>query len=1053
MNRFRAAAVAGLAAFVIAFVIGNSPADAFVTFESGQVRPLAMSPDGNRLFVCNTPDNRVEIFDIGIDGLTHVTSVPVGLEPVAVAARTNTEIWVVNHLSDSVSIVDLTDIAAPRVTRSLTVGDEPRDIVFGGPAFDHAYITTAHRGQNIPFDPQLTTPGVGRADVWVFDANDLGSSFGGDEETILTLFGDTPRPLAVSPDGTRVYAGVFLSGNQTMTLGEGMVPNGGEPNGLPDPPTNHAGDARPEVGLIVKFNGAQWVDELGRDWSGQVKFTLPDYDVFSINSAMDPPIVTGGAPGLRFAHVGTTLFNMAINPADGKLFVTNLEAFNDVRFEGPGTYADTTVRGHLVESRITVIDPIAQTVTPRHLNKHITYDDIFDPAPNATNDKSLAFPLGMAFNAAGTKLYVAALGSSKIGVYVPSEIENNTFTPNVANQIEVSGGGPTGVVLDEDNARLYVLTRFDNSVSVIDTAINTEESHISLHNPEPANVVAGRPFLYDARLTSARGDQACASCHIFGDFDALAWDLGNPDDDKVANPLQSTIGPLFGLDPAFHPMKGPMTTQSLRGMDNHGAMHWRGDRNGGSAGSSQPNGGVYNEQAAFKKFNPAFVGLIGRSEQLTTSQMQSFTDFVLDVMYPPNPNRALDNQLDADQQAAQTLYFGRNTDTVFNCNGCHTFNRNGNSGVAHPGFFGTDGHNSFENETQMMKIAQLRNLYQKVGMFGMATEPFVNPGNNGPQGDQIRGFGYLHDGSTDTIFRFLQATVFNNQSPTSGFAAGAAGDVERRQMEKLILAFDSNHRPIVGQQATLSSTSSGDADTRVDLMIARAAAGECDVIAKGVVGGEERGWFYQGSHQFSSDRDSEGLIAEATLRGYADTPGQELTFTAVPTGEGEREGIDRDQDGYLDADEVDGGSDPANASSLPCIDTTGGQIFRKASLQESKGKLKITADLTLANAFNGGIISVEAEDGDGPIFSGVVDAASLVPNNAGTMYKYKAPTGTHGITKLSIKANSGTPGLYRVKIQTDQAWTAPGADETIATTLVTIQVIDECFEGPATKVY
>jgi hypothetical protein len=81
-----------------------SSASAFVTFESGPVRPLAKSPDGNRLFVCNIPDNRLEIFDITASGLVHLVSVPVGLEPVAVAARTNTEGWVVNHLSDSISV-------------------------------------------------------------------------------------------------------------------------------------------------------------------------------------------------------------------------------------------------------------------------------------------------------------------------------------------------------------------------------------------------------------------------------------------------------------------------------------------------------------------------------------------------------------------------------------------------------------------------------------------------------------------------------------------------------------------------------------------------------------------------------------------------------------------------------------------------------------------------------------------------------------------------------------------------------------------------------------
>src|SRR5262245_64885625 len=88
-------------------LVATQASAAFTTFETGQVRPLALSPDGARLFALNTPDNRLEIFAVSGAGLTHTGSVPVGLEPIAVAARSNTEVWVVNHLSDSVPIVDL----------------------------------------------------------------------------------------------------------------------------------------------------------------------------------------------------------------------------------------------------------------------------------------------------------------------------------------------------------------------------------------------------------------------------------------------------------------------------------------------------------------------------------------------------------------------------------------------------------------------------------------------------------------------------------------------------------------------------------------------------------------------------------------------------------------------------------------------------------------------------------------------------------------------------------------------------------------------------------
>ena len=141
-------------AFAAAVTTGAplAAAPAYTLFESGQVRPLALSPNGQLLFAVNTPDSRLEIFRVHASGLTHLSSVPVGIEPVAVAARSNDEVWVVNHLSDSVSVVDVTHPTRPTVTRTLLVGDEPRDIVFAGPSRTRAFITTAppRTGANIP---------------------------------------------------------------------------------------------------------------------------------------------------------------------------------------------------------------------------------------------------------------------------------------------------------------------------------------------------------------------------------------------------------------------------------------------------------------------------------------------------------------------------------------------------------------------------------------------------------------------------------------------------------------------------------------------------------------------------------------------------------------------------------------------------------------------------------------------------------------------------------------------------------------------------------------
>src|SRR5262249_12414561 len=154
----------------------------------------------------------------------------------------------------------------------------------------------------------------------------------------------------------------------------------------------------------------------------------------------------------------------------------------------------------------------------------------------------------------------------------------------------------------------------------------------------------------------------------------------------------------------FHPMKGPMTTQTLRGMAPSGPMHWRGDRTGASTG-----GDPLDEDLAFKAFNPAFVGLLGHDTQLSPAHMLDFTNFILTVALPPNPIRALDDSLaNLTFSESQGSTFFNNTAVdggLITCQQCH---RNP---------FGTDGLSSFEGEPQEFKIAHLRNLYQKVGMF------------------------------------------------------------------------------------------------------------------------------------------------------------------------------------------------------------------------------------------------------------------------------------------------------------------------------------------------
>ena len=153
---------AAVIALSAAFAASAGAASPYTLFETGQVRPLALSADGTVLFAVNTPDGRLEIFRrrrerppiprlgargrrAGRRGRALQRRGLGGQPPLRQRQRRRRS------------------AAAPRpdVVRTLLVGDEPRDIVFAGPAHDRAFVTTAHRGQNNPNDPQLTTPGRG----------------------------------------------------------------------------------------------------------------------------------------------------------------------------------------------------------------------------------------------------------------------------------------------------------------------------------------------------------------------------------------------------------------------------------------------------------------------------------------------------------------------------------------------------------------------------------------------------------------------------------------------------------------------------------------------------------------------------------------------------------------------------------------------------------------------------------------------------------------------------------------------------------------------------
>jgi hypothetical protein len=324
-------------------------------------------------------------------------------------------------------------------------------------------------------------------------------------------------------------------------------------------------------------------------------------------------------------------------------------------------------------------------------------------------------------------------------------------------------------------------------------------------------------------------------------------------------------------------------TQSLRGLANTAPFHWRGDRFGIPY---EPGGDI----ASFKDFNPAFVDLMGRSSEIPDSAMEAFARFIMTVRYPPNPLQRLDRAMDDEQKAGFEFFTGSFFSDAGerNCLSCHALPTGTNRLVNFEGLeIGRD-----------MKTAQLRNLYDKVGRFNVA-------------GPQVAGFSFLHDGSVDSVVSFLRFEVFFFPGDTE-----LEKDVIRRQLHHYVMAFDTGMAPMVGRQLTLSGELAASARQMLDLMSARAAAGDCDLTARGWEGKTLRGWLLR-EQRFYADRSADAPLGLGALLEGFQRAAEPITFTCVPPGDGRRSAIDRDLDGHLDGDEISAGSDPADPRSVP----------------------------------------------------------------------------------------------------------------------------------------
>lgn len=928
-SRYVAASILIVALLVSGSVAGQA-LENWINWESPPVHPLDLVPGNELLLATNTADGYLEVHDITSGNPQPLMSIPVGLDPVSVRARNATEAWVVNRISDSISVVDLVEGS---VRWTLLVEDEPADIIFAGNP-ERAYVSCS-----------------GTDAILVFDPEDLTAA-----PTRISIVGEEPRGLAKSPDGNTVYCAIFESGNGTTVLGGGFDPGavgggngvvGFPPNVVNDPagpyggvnpppnngtgfepPLNPAVGVPPPVALIIqRFDDDVWLDDNGTDWgplvsgpqaalSGRpVGWDLADHDVAVIDTSDDSVTYIKTLMNICMA--------IAVRPSDGAISVVGTEAHNLIRYE-------PNIEGHFIDI-VHALIPAAGGSVPsiEDLNPHLPPGGSNIPPDERV--LSLGDPRAIVWSSDGEIAYVAGKGSGNVIQISDDGSRNQSITP-----FDV-GAGATGLALDEARGRLYVLEHFDASVAAIDLQSATVSGRVNHHDPTTEEVIAGRPFLYDTHLTSGMGQVSCASCHVDSRTDRLSWDLGNPSGEiEPFNDICNMALPIPGaLDcDDFHPMKGPMLTQTMQDIIGKEPHHWRGDRFG------------------IEAFGGAFISVNAADAPLVGEEMQEFEGFLASIHFPPNPFRTLTNGLPTSlpldghyttgRFAPEGLPLGPGNavtgladyreaamglDGGLQCVSCHTLPTGiGPNAFFNTGFvmeeipdgpFGEKHHGivSVDGSTQRnIKIPQLRNLYKRTG-FNMTQQLNTN------------GFGFVHDGSVDSIERFISEPAFDVTS-----------DQQIADMTAFMLAFSgsdlpegSNSNPLepvgslsldshaaVGKQITLDESNRNDPQllAAIETIRSEAALGRIGLIAKSLRNGVMRGWVYLGAVDLMQS-DIIGEAPSLTDLINSAVSGEELTLMAVPVNCAIRMGIDRDADGYFDGMELLACSDPADPLSIP----------------------------------------------------------------------------------------------------------------------------------------
>ena len=484
------------------------------SFSSPHAEPIALSNDGARVYVANTPADTVDVIDASSGAIT--ARVRVGVDPVSIAVRPDgREVWVSNHISDSVSVIDSDPASATyhqvigtvqaydTATRS-TRFDEPVGIAFASDA--KAYVALSSENQIAVVDVASRS---------VTDRLEIGAQ----------------DPRAITVRGDRLYVTPFESGNQTELAG-----CLGEENINGDDCTF---DILTHVIVFNNVASLYYDADIVRDPN------VPDRDLYVFDTANDEVVDI-------VSSIGTLLYGITVD-SEGRVFIAQTEARNDANGRA-GTLKHELVdlENRAFLNQIGTVDCTAEACgMPSVFELEPLLPD--NPAPGM----ALATPFAIEISDDDSTLVVTASGSAKL------------FTVDASSGVVLGradvGWVPRGIALRSTSSgapeTAWVLNAIANTVSEVDVSDPRqprETRTVELEDPTHPIVREGRFAFMDANQSST-GTFSCESCHPDGHTDQLLWVLGGP---------QCQIEGCTQIP--------PRSTMPIRGLRDTAPYHWDG---------------------------------------------------------------------------------------------------------------------------------------------------------------------------------------------------------------------------------------------------------------------------------------------------------------------------------------------------------------------------------------------------------------------------------------------------------------------------------------------